>query len=87
MQRELVWLVTVLLNALKISWKVGLSGMQSNPFGRLKILFAFHLGSLHCTQPPLEEEARSDIENQIIEMRCTSRIQWKLHLASNGTCL
>ena len=23
--------------------------MQSNPFGRLKILLAFHLGSLHCT--------------------------------------
>ena len=30
MQRELVWLVTVLLNALKISWKARLSGMQSN---------------------------------------------------------
>ena len=49
MQRELVWLVTVLLNALKISWKARLSSMQSNPFGRLKILLAFHLGSLHCT--------------------------------------
>ena len=45
MQRELVWLVTVLLNALKISWKARLSGMQSNPFGRLKILLAFHLVS------------------------------------------
>ena len=44
MQRELVWLVTVLLNTLKISWKACLSGMQSNPFGRLKILLAFHLG-------------------------------------------
>ena len=49
MQRELVWLVTVLLNALKISWKARLSSMQSNPFGRLKILLAFHLGSFHCT--------------------------------------
>ena len=78
MQRELVWLVTVLLNALKISWKVRLSGMQSNPFGRLKILLTFHLGSLHCSQPPLEEEARSDIQNQINEMRCTSHIQWNL---------
>ena len=28
--------------------KVRLSGMQTNPFGRLKILLAFHLGSL-CT--------------------------------------
>ena len=60
MQRELVWLVTVLLNALKISWKARLSSMQSNPFGRLKILLAFHLSSLHCTVLNLHWKRRSD---------------------------
>ena len=38
----------------------------------------WHAFTLHCSQPPLEEEARSDIENQINEMRCTSHIQWNL---------
>ena len=60
MQRELVWLVTALLNALKISWKARLSGMQSNPFGRLKILLAFHLVSLHCTVLNLHWKKRPD---------------------------
>ena len=60
MQRELVWLVTVLLNALKILWKARLSSMQSNPFGRLKILLAFHLGSLHCTVLNLHWKKRPD---------------------------
>ena len=60
MQRELVWLVTVLLNALKISWKARLSSMQSNPFGRLKILLAFHFGSLHCTVLNLHWKKRPD---------------------------
>ena len=39
---------------------------------------SFGFITLHCSQPPLEEEARSDIENQINEMRCTSHIQWNL---------
>ena len=60
MQRELVWPVTVLLNALKISWKARLSGMQSNPFGRLKILIAFRLVSLHCTVLNLHWKKRPD---------------------------
>ena len=34
MQRKLICLVTVLLNALKISWNARLSGMPSNPFFR-----------------------------------------------------
>ena len=58
MQIKLVRLVTVLLNALKISWKARLSGKQINPFGRLKILLTFRISfgfiTLYCSQPPLE---------------------------------
>ena len=70
--------MTVLLNALKISWKARLSGMQSNPFGRLKTLLPFHLGSLHYTVLNLHWKKRPDIENQINEMRRTTHIQWNL---------
>ena len=45
---------------LKISWKACLSGMQSNPFGRLKILLAFYLVSLHCTALNLHWKKRPD---------------------------
>ena len=38
----------------------GPSLMQSNPFGRLKILLAFHLSSLHCTVLNLHWKRRPD---------------------------